>query len=347
MKKLLSPFLFLCCISILFVIVVSCTEDTPTQNTAINYVEDFEALWDNFDRLYPYFIYKNIDWQMLHDQYKPEAEEAASYIDLVNVMVKMLKPLKDTHVDFTRPTGTVIPTYVSAKKPNWDYSQLYNFLQQYDFKVFNDQWGYCFIDSIPYIAIGSWMNGAFDVQKFDEIFELFKESPIMIVDVRMNGGGNENLAIQVAGRFAVEKKVVEYYKVRNGPEHDDFGALVSKYCEPRGEWKFTKPVALLIGPTCLSSNESFICQMKEQQNVTLIGDTTGGGTANPITYQLSDGTKYRVPRWIAYTAQMKVVEWNGIEPEIFIPADENDFVNNRDPVLEYAVEWTKTIAKTK
>lgn len=282
---------------------------------------------------------------MLHDQYKPEIEKVTSYDQLVEKLIQMLAPLKDKHVDFTMPDGSWQPTYVSSKKSNWDYSVLYDFLLPYDLKIFNDNWGYCFIDSIPYIAIGSWMNGTFDVQKFDEIFELFKESPAMIVDVRMNGGGNEGLAIQVAGRFAVEKKVVEYFKIRNGPEHDDFGALTSKYCEPRGEWQFTKPVALLIGPTCLSSNESFICQMKEQTNVTLIGDTTGASTANPTTYLLSDGTKYRVPKWIAYTAQMKVIEWNGIEPEILIHVNENDFANGSDPVLEYAIEWAKNQVK--
>ncbi len=345
MKNILTTFFSLCCLFILFLFIASCSEDSPVQKTGNNYVDDFETLWNNFDRIYPYFIYKNINWQSLHDQYKPEIENVTNYDQLVEKLIQMLAPLKDKHVDFTRPDGSWKPTYISSKKPNWDYSVLYNFLLPYDLKIFNDNWGYCFIDSIPYIVIGSWMNGTFDVQKFDEIFELFMESPAMIVDVRMNGGGNENLAIQVAGRYATEKKVVEYYHLRNGPGHDDFTQLSSKFCVPRGDWQFTKPVALLIGSTCLSSNESFICQMKEQSNVTLIGDTTGASTANPSTYQLSDGTKYRVPRWIAYTAQMKVIEWNGIEPEILIHVDENDFSNGRDPVLENAIEWAKNQVK--
>jgi Peptidase family S41 len=61
-------------------------------------------------------------------------------------------------------------------------------------------------------------------------------------------------------------------------------------------------VLLLIGRFCASSNESFIAAMQQLPQVTLVGDTTGGATANPQTFMPGGGWSYTVSRWIEYTA---------------------------------------------
>ena len=87
--------------------------------------------------------------------------------------------------------------------------------------------------------------------------------------------------------------------------------------------------------------ESFISAMGEIPTVTVIGDTTGGSTGNPEFFPLRDGWSYAVPRWMAYTADLRVIEWNGIPPDILVPVTREDFAAGRDPVLEFALEWAR------
>jgi C-terminal processing protease CtpA/Prc len=88
---------------------------------------------------------------------------------------------------------------------------------------------------------------------------------------------------------------------------------------------------------CASSNESFIAAMRELPHVTLAGDRTAGSTANPQTFMLGGGWSYSVSRWIQYTANMQVIEDQGIAPAIVVPASPGDFQSGRDPVLDWAI----------
>jgi Peptidase family S41 len=84
-------------------------------------------------------------------------------------------------------------------------------------------------------------------------------------------------------------------------------------------------VLLLIGRFCASSNESFIAAMQQLPHVTLIGDTTGGATANAQTFLLGGGWSYTVSRWIEYTVSGQVIEDQGIAPSVPIQASAADF----------------------
>jgi C-terminal processing protease CtpA/Prc len=66
----------------------------------------------------------------------------------------------------------------------------------------------------PYIAIGGWNSTSVRADEFDAAFEGFRTVPILILDVRMNGGGEDQLAFQIAGRFATSSVTTGYVKLR-------------------------------------------------------------------------------------------------------------------------------------
>ena len=127
-----------------------------------------------------------------------------------------------------------------------------------------------------------------------------------------------------------------------GPSHSDFGPLTPFVLSPRGSWQYTRPVLLLIGRRCLSSNETFISAMRQLPNVTLVGDQTGGGSGNPGTFPLAGGWSYTVSRWIEYTADHQVIEDVGIAPQVFVSASAADFAQGKDPVLDWALTSAAT-----
>ncbi|MGH9199847.1 MAG: S41 family peptidase [Vicinamibacterales bacterium] len=297
----------------------------------------FDSLWSTFDREYSYFDYKQIDWSALRAAFRPRAIAATDQLEFIGVIREMLGRLHDLHVVLRDPGGAVIATYDPQVFVNWDRSVWLQYLSRANWTQGQGDWGYGVLDGVPYISIGGWSATSIRVADFDAALERFRSTPMLILDVRMNGGGGDQSAFEVAGRFARTSVTTGFVRFRNGPSHTDFGPVITRTLNPRGAWQYTGTVLLLIGRRSASSNESFIEAMRQLPNVTLAGDRTAGSTANPGTFPLADGWSYTVSRWIEYTADNQVIEDVGISPRVFVPASAADFTQGRDPVLDWAL----------
>ena len=295
----------------------------------------FNQLWSTFDRVYPYFDYKRIDWNALKAEFEPQAAAAANENQLVTVLQPMLARLHDQHVVLTGP-GTTVRTYVPTDFINWNVDVWRQYLARAN-ALTRGAAVSAVMNGVAYIAVTSWNPNQLNVADLDAFLDAFRDRPALIVDVRMNPGGDDSLAFQFAGRFATSTTTLGYVQFRSGPGHSDFTPLQARTFSPRGSFQFTRPVLLLVGRSCASSTESFIAGMRELPHVTLAGDRTGGATANPQTFMLGGGWSYSVSRWIEYTANMQVIEDQGIAPSVVVPASPADFQSGRDPVLDWAI----------
>ena len=230
-----------------------------------------------------------------------------------------------------------MPTYDPQSFVNWDRSVWQQYIARAGWTQGQNDWGYGVLDGVPYISIGSWGASSIRSADFDVALERFRSAPAIILDVRMNPGGNDALAFEVAGRFARTSVVFGSVRFRNGPSHSDFGPATTRTLNPRGSWQYTGQVLVLTGRRCASSNESFIAAMGQLPNVTLAGDRTAGATGNPGTFPLANGWSYTVSRWIEYTADNQPIEDIGISPDVFVTAGPQDFAMGRDPVLDWAL----------
>jgi len=315
--------------------VVGCSR-APTGPPA-SLIGRFDALWTSFDEEYSYFAYKRINWDSLRTVFRPRAVAAASPDALATIVVEMLAPLRDVHVRVIRPDGTSISTYEPVNRMNWVRSMWDRTAASCGLRQPKPELSYCTINGVAYVTIGAWHDGRFGTADLDSVVDRFRDAPAMIVDVRMNGGGSDALAFAFAGRFATASTVLGYIQFRNGPRHDDFGAETTRRIEPRGSFQFTRPVIVLSGRGVYSSNESFVSAMRELPNVTIMGDTTGGATANPAERNLGDGWRYTVSRWIERTADRQIIEWQGIPPDEYVPWDASLAAQGRDLILEAAL----------
>ena len=327
-------------LALAIVAVVSCggskSPSAPSAPSA-DFAAQFDSLWNTFDQQYSYFEYKHIDWNTLRDRFRPMAIAANDQINFIGVVRQMLSMLHDQHVVIRDPSGATTPTYDPGYFINWDRAVWQQYLARGAWTPGRGDWGHATLSGIAYFYVGAWNTANFSANEFDTVFENFRNAPRLILDVRMNGGGDSQLALQVAGRFATSSMTTGYVKFRMGPGHSDFGPLMPVTLSPRGSWQYTGPVLLLIGRRCLSSNEAFISAMRQLPNVTLVGDQTGGGSANPATFPLAGGWSYTVSRWIEYTADNQAIEDVGIAPDVFVPASASDFAQGKDPVLDFAL----------
>jgi hypothetical protein len=296
--------------------------------------EQFEVFWGAFDRQYPYFAYKDYDWDSVRTALGPQVAQVQSQAQLIALFKQAVQPLRDLHITFTTPGGLIQATYVPTAAINWSQGAWLAIVNANGW-VQKDNWGHARIGGVPYIAIGGWNTTQFKVAEFDAALESFRDDSVLIIDVRMNGGGNDSLATQVAGRFTGVAVLAEYTQGRSGPA-PGLTAPQPHWLTPRGPWTFQGRVALLVGRGCFSSNESFVAMMRELPNVTVMGDTTGGASGNPGSVTLGGGWSVMVPRTIIQTAQHAIIEWQGIPPDTVVPWRADLALVGRDTVIEFA-----------
>ena len=200
--------------------------------------------------------------------------------------------------------------------------------------------------NLGYLKINSWSNKIIidnkNIADFvkEELHNLEKTDGI-IIDVRDNSGGDSSLAAQLAGRFVDKPMVYTNALIRkeksNTLEKEDFKI---KPISP----KINKPVVVLTGPKCLSSNELFILMLKDGGHVITIGETTGGGSGCPKSFSLHLGEKkytLNVPTWKLIRNNGQELENKGIEPDIEVKATIQDVIEKKDPILQRAIDYLK------
>jgi len=310
---------------------------SPTVLSADSLATAFSRYWAEFDSTYTYFDYKHVDWTERRAEYAARAAQAGSYDALVGVLREMVDPLRDGHIKFVSPAGTTLTTWTNPRPSNWEAATWRAYAARANWVQVARDLGYGAFGQVGYIAIGSWNSAAFDVARLDSVLEHVRNYPVLILDVRPNEGGDDALALPMAARFIREETISEYTQHRVGPSHSDMSPLIPRQISPRGPWRYDKPVLLLIGPASASSNESFIAAMQTAPQVTTLGDTTAGSSGNPRQFALGGGWSYTVPQWIAYTRDMRVIEWNGIAPDVFVRLRPESWAVLRDDVLDEAI----------
>lgn len=295
----------------------------------------FDQLWSAFDTDYAMFVlHPEVDWNASRGVFRPLATNCTSAYDLAKVFVQMLEPLQDLHVWLTL-SGNYISTYDPLSSLNANPAAYQTILGGINSPSSSVQWTVT-QDQVGFIAINSWTDSQTPAL-CDQALEQMRNTRGLIVDVRSNGGGSETLAKQVAARFQYADFVYALYQVRNGPNHTDLSPKYSRTISPRGPWRYDRPVILLIGQCCFSSNESFVGMMAGATNITTMGDHTGGASGNPETINLPLNLTVTVSTWIDYLPNGSLLEDHGFQPQIpFTPAADS-FSGTNDALLSAAL----------
>lgn len=184
-------------------------------------------------------------------------------------------------------------------------------------------------DTIGYIRI-SLFSGRTNTE-LDRAFEDLREAGAekYIIDLRGNGGGYLEAAIDVASRF-LEGGVVlnedrrgedpKAYRVRNGGKVLD------------------APLVLLVDGGTASASEIVAGALQDYNRATLIGETTFGKGSVQLVYDLSDESSLHVTVAKWFTPENNIIDGVGLSPDIEVLFSEEDHTNGTDPQYQRAVE---------
>jgi len=294
----------------------------------------FDQLWEAFDGKYAMFALRpEVDWAELREQYRPQALACKSAYQLAGICADMLKNLRDLHVWLT-VAGSSIPVFNRPRSANANpqaYPAILGGLKE-DGRV---AWAVT-TNHIGFIAIFGWDDPKIPAQ-CGEALEQMRDTRGLIVDVRLNGGGGEPLAEEFAGRFLEKEFVYAYSQFRNGPSHTNLTAKYERKIAPRGPWRYDRPVLLLIGQKCMSSDESFVGMMTGDPQVTTMGDHTCGSSGNPLMVKLPLEMTVSVPQWIDYLPDGTPLDERGFQPQIPFQPAPGAFAGERDDLLAAAL----------
>ena len=295
---------------------------------------NFDALWTILDRNYCFFEYKTIDWDSIKVAYRPRITSTMNNDALFKLMGQMLSELKDGHVNlFASHDLTRYWSWKDNYPANFDINIINKYLSN-DYSIASSMKYKILEDNVGYIYYGSFSNDASD-SGLNQILNRMAICNGIIIDVRDNGGGSLLNVDKIASRFFNERRLIGYMSHKMGAGHNDFSDLYPKYIESSNSIRYQKPVIVLTNRGCYSATNEFVSVMKYAQNVTIVGDKTGGGAGFPFSSELPNGWSVRFSTSPTFNAEKEQIEF-GVEPDIKLDMKHSDINVMRDTYIEYA-----------
>jgi C-terminal processing protease CtpA/Prc len=168
------------------------------------------------------------------------------------------------------------------------------------------------------------------------------EVPGLIIDVRNNGGGSLGMALQYAGYFFNEELELyqNYYFNENTGKFEATERPTRIRAAPL---HYEGPIAVLVGPNCVSACEGFAYAMQQQERAIVVGHTPSAGAFGEVgqgQYQLPAGLSLQIPtgRSETLTGGEVVLEGTGVTPQVLVPVTMESALGQVDAVLQAAVD---------
>ncbi len=298
----------------------------------------FEQLWQEINDRYCYFKLKGVDWNAIRTKYKAKVNNQQSSTTFFNILAQMLNELKDGHVNLHIPKSSLTYSYYTTQGLLSGYA--HNFSDSVLTKGYLKT-GYgekmrttIFPNKIGYLYCGSFAN-SLSSDEWDTIIKSLQNTNGLIIDIRDNGGGTvENIGLLVR-YFIRQTTTIGYTYSKQSAAPDDFSAYAPVTVSPAAMY-YPNKVILLVNRRTFSAANMFTSAMADLEQVTLIGDMTGGGGAGPIGGELVNGWIYRFSAMAFCNSQKKDIE-SGIMPDVRLDMNANDMAHNIDSILEKAL----------
>lgn len=176
-------------------------------------------------------------------------------------------------------------------------------------------------DKIGYLHLAA-MSMSNQIKFEREAYEYMAGKEAMIIDVRFNSGGN----ISDTLIDWIERKPHGYFRPRDSrPE-----------TAPYHSWE--KRCIVLMNEHSFSNGEMFPSAMRTRGLAKLVGMPTPGYVIWTMEMRLVDGTGARMPGSGVFRLDGTNMENNGEQPDVRVPLSPEDWLANRDPQLDKAIE---------
>jgi C-terminal processing protease CtpA/Prc len=214
-------------------------------------------------------------------------------------------------------------------------------------------------------------------EEFDKLVDSIKTAKGLIIDLRNNGGGNSGTGYGIINHLTDKPYVTSKWKTReHKPAFKAWGSYFvgldkstidkmdpadkqqaiesintlngnswfegkpDTITPPKGE-KINIPVVVLTGHNTASAAEDFLIAMDGLKRAKVVGDRTFGSTGQPMVMKLPGGGSARIcTKRDTYPDGREFVGY-GVAPDVFVEQTVEDYLANKDVVLEKGIEVLK------
>ena len=151
----------------------------------------------------------------------------------------------------------------------------------------------------------------------------------LILDLRFNGGGYLQTAVEVTSQF-LKDGVVLYEKYGDGTKNT--------YNVESGGLATDIPMVVLINEGSASASEITAGALQDYKRATLVGVTSYGKGSVQLPTPLSDNqgmVRVTIAKW--FTPNDRTIDGKGLTPDVVVPMTDQDYIDKLDPQLDAAV----------
>jgi carboxyl-terminal processing protease len=265
---------------------------------------------------------------------------------------KLGTEVRDTSTPWARQRGAVrkinsgdIDTKVRMVIERTDKTEIDVMMKRRRFATLPDFTPRLLPSGFGYIRFSNFLGGLQDgiLAEIDKM----KDTPGMIIDLRNNGGGSGAMSEALLNKFFKDEISGVTLSTRDGKPIKVFFIETMKM-EPKlkgtKDKAYTKPVVVLINESSASASEVFSVVMKESGRGTLIGQRTCGCLLAYLGLADVPGGAQMAYSEIGFkTKNGSRVEGEGVTPNIEVRPSREDFLLNRDVVLERAIAHLQSV----
>jgi len=278
-------------LSLLFCLLAGSAIPGGARNESIN-ERVFDRAWTLVAERYWDRAMGGNDWDAIRDRYYPQAIAARDEKQLYAVINRMLDQLDDSHVYATSPGELRW-----SKEPPEDRD-------------------------MPAARRATRLDGGLLLLRFNQ-FDPGDDRWIrdeirateglrgLILDLRDNGGGRDDVLDRIAGLFTIRKALLIRLNGRRDIEEMTRGA---------GPNAYQGPLAVIVGPDTGSAAEILAFFLGESGRAYSVGERTAGTVTGGVDHDLPGGGRLTVAEYDIRTANGTRLEGNGFTPKYRVPS---------------------------
>lgn len=383
---------------------------TRPQNTPELRKKTFEKAWKTVDKNFYDPKFNGVDWKAVKKQYEPLVAAAKSDAEFYDLMKRMLRELKVSHMDLIVPSeanrmrtapsftglgireigGNLVITSVLANssaaeaglKPGFVISRIngdpvatfadvqsrlpgppYSKMKL-GYLDANDEAREVDLERRPISEdnksrLGSLtLYGIFESKRLDgnlgyiyfsnfipfigDRIKTAVESMLgtdgIIIDLRGNSGGDDLVGLKMAGLFFEKSTQLMFSRTRHGD--DEF-----EYFAHAGKTPYKGKIAILVDEFSKSASEQFAAGMQESGRAVIVGNKTPGEDLDGDLAEMPDGSLLLYAVGQPRTPKGRIIEGNGVIPNIEVSRTRSELLVGRDAQLEAAIAYIRSNRK--
>ena len=189
-------------------------------------------------------------------------------------------------------------------------------------------------NNIGYIKIRNFSKNT--ISGLDKALEELRGKGItkLILDVRNNPGGLLNQAVEVTDRFLNRENLIVYTKGRSDEQNMRF----TSHDKVAG---VSYPMIVLVNGGSASASEIVAGALQDLGRAVILGTQTFGKGSVQTIIPLSDGSALRLTTARYYTPSGRVIQENGIEPDIIVEMKPRNELDKKEGKKEEPEEKTR------